>query len=227
MEKKKKKRKRKRKSKSKSKRDSTPCTGCEPKYGFNCEMDTATLHKQEDTFQERASLGVSEQCARGRSESRSHKSLAGTIPTVFGSSKGGSLGRPEHDRISETSLFSHSRRPKKLSSSSASTIGDLMLKEKRKGPRWKHQSNSKRQKKIFIKISREKAESAIREEDEARRKLWEMEAEVENRKWEQRGSELALYESYREPESRRLQLQQATLWADNAQRERIKLSQDL
>ena len=98
-------------------------------------MDTASLYKQEDTFQERASLGVPEQCARGRSESRSHKSLAGTIPTVFGSSMGGSFGRPEHDRISETSLSSHSRRPKKLASCSASTIDDLMLKKKRKGPK--------------------------------------------------------------------------------------------
>ena len=116
---------------------STPCTGYEPKYGFNYEMDTASLYKQEDTFQERASLGASEQCARGRSESRSTKSLAGTIPTVLGSSMGGSFGRPEHDRISETSLFSHSRRPKKLASSSASTIDDLMLKEKRKGTEMK------------------------------------------------------------------------------------------
>ena len=41
------------------------------------------------------------------------------------------FGRPEHDRISETRLFSRSRRPKKLASSSASTIDDLMLIEKR------------------------------------------------------------------------------------------------
>ena len=35
------------------------------------------------------------------------------------------------------------------------------------------------------------AESAIREDD-ARRKLLQMEAEVENRRWEQRSSEIAL-----------------------------------
>ena len=93
-------------------------------------MDTASLYNQEDNFQERASLGFSDLLARGRSQSRSHKSVADTIPTVFGSSEGGSFGRPEHDRISETRLFSHSRRPKKLASISASTTDDLMLREK-------------------------------------------------------------------------------------------------
>ena len=53
------------------------------------------------------------------------------------------FGRPEHDRISETGLFSHSRRPKMLASSSASTIDDLMLREK-KGPRLVQQNCQER-----------------------------------------------------------------------------------
>ena len=43
---------------------------------------------------------------------------------------------------------------------------------------------------------------------------------MENRKWEQRSSEVDLYETHRELESKQLQLQQANLWAENAQRER-------
>ena len=43
---------------------------------------------------------------------------------------------------------------------------------------------------------------------------------MENRKWEQRSSEVDLNETYRELESKQLQLQQANLWAENAQRER-------
>ena len=59
------------------------------------------------------------------------------------------------------------------------------------------------------------------------RKLLQMEAEVENRRWQQRRSEIALYESFRELESQRFQLQQANFWADNAHRERINLCGEL
>ena len=47
---------------------------------------------------------------------------------------------------------------------------------------------------------------------------------MENRKWEQRSSEVDLNETHRELESKQLQLQQANLWAENAQRERERIN---
>ena len=47
---------------------------------------------------------------------------------------------------------------------------------------------------------------------------------MENRKWEQRRSEVDLYETHRELGSKQLQLQQANLWAENAQRERERIN---
>ena len=93
-------------------------------------MDDASFYLQEDNFQECGSLGLSEQFAQERSQSRSHKSVADTIPTVFSSSMSDSFGRPEQDRVSETSLFSNSRRPEKLASSAASMIDELMKEKK-------------------------------------------------------------------------------------------------
>ena len=60
-----------------------------------------------------------------------------------------------------------------------------------------------------------------------REKIPEVEADVEITRWEQRSSEIALYETYRELEPQRLQLHQANMWTDNAQRERINLCGEL
>ena len=54
-----------------------------------------------------------------------------------------------------------------------------------------------------------------------------MEADEDIRRWEQRGSEIALYESCRELESQRLQLHQANIWAGNAHRARINVCGEL
>ena len=51
--------------------------------------------------------------------------------------------------------------------------------------------------------------------------------DVEFKEWERKNSELALNESQRELESQRLQLRQANEWADQAQRERISLYDEL
>ena len=58
------------------------------------------------------------------------------------------------------------------------------------------------------------------------RKIIEIEADVEIRRWEQRSSEIALHESYRELETQRLQLLQTNIW-DNARSERISLCGEL
>ena len=72
-----------------------------------------------------------------------------------------------------------------------------------------------------------KAESAVRGEIAAHKRLCEAEAGMEMRRWEQKNSEVALYESHRELESQRLQLHQAHQWADQAQREKINLCGEL
>ena len=54
-----------------------------------------------------------------------------------------------------------------------------------------------------------KAESAIGGENEAQRKLSDVEADLEIRRWERRISDVALNETFRELESQRLQLHQA------------------
>ena len=59
-----------------------------------------------------------------------------------------------------------------------------------------------------------------------RKKISEIEANVEIRRWERRGSEIALHESYRELETQRLQLLQTNIW-DNARSERISLCGEL
>ena len=72
-----------------------------------------------------------------------------------------------------------------------------------------------------------KAESAVRGENAAQKRLFEAEADMEIRRWKQTGSEIALCETHRELESQRLQLQQANQWADHAQREKNSLCGEL
>ena len=69
----------------------------------------------------------------------------------------------------------------------------------------------------------QKADLAVQQECAALRRLSDAEADMETRKWEKTSSDLALYETNRELESRRLELYQAHQWADQAQRERINL----
>ena len=66
-------------------------------------------------------------------------------------------------------------------------------------------------------------ELAARGENAAKRRLTEAETDTEIKDWERRNSEFALHESRRELESERFQLQQASQWADQAQREKISL----
>ena len=61
----------------------------------------------------------------------------------------------------------------------------------------------------------------------AQQKLYEAEAEVEERKCEQRNSDIAFHEINQEFESQRFQLQQASRWADQAQRDKISLHGEL
>ena len=57
----------------------------------------------------------------------------------------------------------------------------------------------------------------------AQTRLSEAEADMEVRRWEKRRSDLALYETNRELESQRLELNQSNRWADQAQKERVSL----
>ena len=73
----------------------------------------------------------------------------------------------------------------------------------------------------------QKADLAAREECAAQRRLSEAESDMEIRKWEERSSDMALHETNRELESERLDLYQAHQWADQAQREKINLCDQL
>ena len=66
----------------------------------------------------------------------------------------------------------------------------------------------------------QKAESAVRGECAGQKRLSEAETDMEIRIWEQRNSEMALYETNRELESHRLELHQANQCGDQAQREK-------
>ena len=64
-----------------------------------------------------------------------------------------------------------------------------------------------------------KAELPVRGESAAHRRITE-EADLEIRRWEQKSSEIALYETRRELESQRLELHQANQWGDQARKEK-------
>ena len=64
-----------------------------------------------------------------------------------------------------------------------------------------------------------KAELAVRGEKVSSEKFSEAEAEIEIRNWEKRNSDSALHGTNQALESQRLQLQQASRWADQAQRD--------
>ena len=73
------------------------------------------------------------------------------------------------------------------------------------------------------KILERKGELAVRREKLAQPRLYEAEGDVEVKHWEKRNSDIALYDINQEFESQRLPLQQANLWADQAQRDKISL----
>ena len=76
-------------------------------------------------------------------------------------------------------------------------------------------------------ILERRARQAVMGENSAQRKLHSTEYDVEIKNLERRNSEYALIESQRELESERLQLRQASQWADQAQREKINLCGEL
>ena len=61
----------------------------------------------------------------------------------------------------------------------------------------------------------------------AQQNLHEAEADVEVKHWEKEKTDMALYEVNQEFESQRFQLQQATRWADQAQRDKKSLCGEL
>ena len=105
-----------------------------------------------------------------------------------------------------------------------STTDEPLMTSKR--DRGESVGQSMRDREIFHKILERKAESSIQGENEAQKNYQRFGAGVEIRRWEQRSSEIALHESYRELETQRLQLLQANIW-DNAQSERISLCGEL
>ena len=84
-----------------------------------------------------------------------------------------------------------------------------------------------RQRQSPQKIFERNVDSAVRGEMMAQRKLYEAEADVKARNWEKKHSDFALEEINQEFESQRLQLHQASRWADQARRDKISLYGEL
>ena len=100
-----------------------------------------------------------------------------------------------------------------------------IVDDTQKRSRWSV-GQSMRDRENLHKILEREAESSIQGENEAQKNYQKIEADVEITRWEQRSSEIALHESYRELETQRLQLLQENLW-DNAQSDRISLCGEL
>ena len=73
----------------------------------------------------------------------------------------------------------------------------------------------------------QKTDLAVLGECAAQKILSDAEAHMDIRNWERRNSDIALFENNRELESQRLELYQANLWADQAQREKINFCGEL
>ena len=84
-----------------------------------------------------------------------------------------------------------------------------------------------RERQNLQKILKRKAELAVRGGKLAQQRLYEAEADVEVKHWENRNSDIGLYEINQEFESQRLQVQQASQWADQAQRVKTSLYGEL
>ena len=122
-------------------------------------------------------MSFSDQVAHERSQSSSRKSAASTVPTVIGCSVDGFWQR-ERDCVSETGVFSHSTRPRKLESRSVSTIDESMLKGKR--DRGESIGQSMRDRENLHRILKKKPESANQGENEAQnfqrlKLMWKLE----------------------------------------------------
>ena len=63
----------------------------------------------------------------------------------------------------------------------------------------------------FHKYLERKGGSAVRRENASQKRLSEAEADMEIRRWEQKSSEVALYETHRELQSQRLHLHAANI----------------
>ena len=74
---------------------------------------------------------------------------------------------------------------------------------------------------ISMPTLKRKLNELVQGECVAQKKLFEAEAEMDIRIWEQRNADIALYETNRELNSQRLELHQANQWAGQAQREKI------
>ena len=94
------------------------------------------------------------------------------------------------------------------------------------------QSRGKRARELnFVHVLREsrkkirlrKVDSAIQEEKEAQQKLYQAEAEIEAKNWENRNRDHSSHEINQEFESQRFRLHQTSRWADQAQRDKISL----
>ena len=77
------------------------------------------------------------------------------------------------------------------------------------------------------KILERKVDLAIQGESETQQKLYEAETEIEAKNWEKPNRDQSFQEIIQEVESQQCQLHQASRWADQAQRDKLRLYGEL
>ena len=145
--------------------------------------------------------------------SSSQKAAAGRVSSLFGHS---SLGKLSAGHVSSRSGLQETG-----AELDRDSVATTLFRSQSRGKR------DRDRQKIIKKHLERKVDSAVRSEQLSLQKLCEAVAEVEVRNWEERNSDIALYEKNQEFESQRVQPHQATRWADQDQSDRISLYGEL
>ena len=195
----------------------TPNTGYEPK----CDVDNDTPVIFPDTDDHEPNLSTVFISEGDQTKFGSRQAAR----TVFNPSRvcvDPSTGRPvQRERERErSSHYSVSEQTQLRDNSSVVSVEGSMLWGKRNK---NDESATLIDRQNLHEFLERQAQTTVLGEQNSQRKLTEAESDMENKEWERRNSEFALYESQCEPESQRQQLRQASQWAEQALRERISL----
>ena len=212
--------------------DPTPNTSYEPKFciDVSSEHTPINLPTKDIGFQQEydATIAASEDHhlpRHSRASSSSQHTAASTVPTLL---KLGSLGTGLKKLSADyDSVASRTSIKETCVDMDNETVVSSIFESVVKRDRDQHVVQTLKDSQNLHNILERKAELGVRGEKLAEQRLYEAEADVEVKHWEQRNSDIALYEISQEFESQRLQLQQANQWADQAQRDKISLYGEL
>ena len=168
-------------------------------HGFYTKSDhTATVAASENLhgFQQQAAASSSQHCVDQASGNRCDDSRSVANPWLS-ADMCASIGKP-------------------LRGNESALIVERML-SRRKRDRDLDSANIQSDRHSLYVYLEQKGELAVQGQYSAQRQLSEAEADTDVRKWEKRRPDIALYETNRELESQRLELNRSNRWADQAQ----------